>query len=719
MKRMTYVLVLLAVSAAAGRAQTSTESLDRYARQVFFDNAISENSYFYSRGRQVAPSTVELVDGKVPITTSSYISAPNSLKLHWTSAVRGAWNVELRPANWPNRYIEFPGKNLSFWVYSEQGISGSDLPQVVLQDATNGFTGPLLLSSVLSSLPAGKWTRIQIPIARFESKSVHEFNQNRLNAIILAQRADDGVEHTMLIDDVRVEDPAPAAHKPASPTQLAAKGYERHVDLTWSAADDPLVTHTVIYRSDDGGTFKQVGVQRGGAHRFVDFLDRPNTEVQYRITQRTSNLTESAPSKVVSAKTHMMNDDELLDMVEESSFHYYWDGAEPNSGMSRESVPGGGDIIATGGSGFGIMSMVVAADRHFVPREEVVQRLLRITNYLEHADRFHGAWPHFLSGRTGHVLQVFGIYDNAADLVETSFLMQGLLAARGYFTADRPDEKRLRDDITKLWEGIDWQWFVATPKKDALYWHWSPEFGFEIANRLQGYNETMITYLLAIASPTHAAPASIFYSGWEAEGNPSHVFPRHAQYYGIDVQASYTDKTTGPLFFTHYNFFGLDPHFKDKNVDWFANSRAISQIQQKYAIENPNKFKGFGADAWGMSAVSGPRGYHEFSPGGFDDGTLAPTATFGAYAYTPEASMMALHHFYRDLGRYTFDIYGFRNAFNQQLDWYSPDELALNQAPQAIMIENGRTGLVWRAFMSNPEIIKAQRAIGMKPYSDK
>jgi hypothetical protein len=400
-------------------------------------------------------------------------------------------------------------------------------------------------------------------------------------------------------------------------------------------------------------------------------------------------------------------------MIQRASFQYYWDGAEPHSGLARESIPGDPDMIAVGGSGFGIMALIVGADRGFAPREQVVDRMLRITSFLARADRYHGAWPHFLSGSTGKLLPNFGLYDDGADLVETSFLMQGLLAARGYFTRDTPNERKLREEITTLWRGVEWDWFNATPKHDAVYWHWSPDFGFHTANRVGGWNETLMPYVLGIASPTHPLPPSLYYSGWASEGAPVRKFGKPSTEYGITLTVADPNGTTGPLFFTHYSFMGYDPHVRDKYADYFVNNRNMSIIQHRYAIENPNHYKGYGANDWGMSAVTGPHGYRAYHPPSTDDGTIAPTAAMGAYAYTPEASLLALKHFYRDLGPELLDVYGFRNAFNETEDWYSLPELGLNQAPQTVMIENGRTGLVWRSFMSNPEIPAMLKAIGL------
>ncbi|MBS1814171.1 MAG: hypothetical protein JSS87_04785 [Acidobacteria bacterium] len=711
--RISITLLALTIGVPVLCAQNAMET---YARSVFFDNSSSAKSNFYSRVKSVSPSSIDGIAGHLPLEKTNFVSAPNSLRLHWISKPNGAWTVELQPSSWPNRGNTFSGTHLSFWIYAAEAMGRSSLPQITLRDGNGGFTLPLKLEGFSPALTPKKWTRISIPLSHFVSASVKKFDPARTNVILFSQSAEDGVSHTLYIDEIRFTTPSPAdLHVPQVPQHVQAKSYERHVDLTWDEPAGTNVTEYVIYRAEYGGSFHPVGVQRPGVRRFADFVGKADADLRYRITARTIALRESVFSNTVNAHTHTMSDDELLDMVEEASFHYYWDGAEPHSGMAHESIPGGPDTIAVGGSGFGIMSMIVAAERGFAPREAIVERMLRITNFLAHADRFHGAWPHFLSGTTGHMLPVFGVLDDGADLVETSFLMQGLLAARGYFTRDNAPERELRDHITKLWEGVEWNWFL-TPSKDALWWHWSPHYGFAIANRLHGYNETMITYVLAIASPTHGVPASLYRTGWESQGDAQRRFPIANTYYGIHVDVNYTPQSPGPLFFTHYNFLGFDPHFRDSFTDWFKNSRNISLVQQRYSMENPLHMKGYSAESWGLSAVTGPRGYREFQPFTEDDGTLAPTAAVGAYAYTPKESLAALKHFYRDLGAYTWSIYGFRNAFNEQTDWYSPDELALNQGPQAIMIENGRTGLLWRSFMANPEITRMEKAAGLKPY---
>jgi hypothetical protein len=685
------------------------------SQQVFFENSLSPDAYFYSEGRVSAPSTLRLVDGKLPVEPQEFISGPNALELQWQSMPNGGWDAEIKLYVWRNRTVDFTGDSLFLWLYAKDGIRAQDLPRIALVDLDNNFTAQLSLGGFTHDLAAGKWTRVRIPMAKFKSASMRPFHPERTSTLVLAQGEGDATLHTLDIDDIRIENATPeGGPAPAAPRLVEARGWERHVDLRWEAEDGPTVAQYVIYRSLRGGPFRPIGVQRNGVHRYADYLGDPHATASYRVSARTSSLRESALSNVLTASTHPMTDEELLTMVQEASFRYYWEANEPHSGMARENTPGDDDIIALGASGFGVMAMIVGAERGFAPREQIVDRLLQITDFLARADRFHGAWPHFLSGRTGHAVGVFDIFDDGADLVETSFLMQGLLAARQYFGAANAKEQRLRENITRLWQGIEWDWFRATPKRDALYWHWSPDYAFHIANRLEGWNEVMITYMLAIASPTHPVPPSLYYTGYTAEGT-DHVYGEKHTYFGIQLDMNYVPGSPGPLFFTQYSYMGYDPRgWRDKYADYFVNNRNEALVSQAYSIANPLHWKGYGADCWGLTAVDGPEGYREYKPFTEDDGTIAPTGAVSSYAYTPQQSLLAIRHFYRDLGAQLWDIYGFRDAFNQQQDWYSGITMGLNQAPMTVMIENGRTGLVWRNFMANPEIRKMQQAIGLK-----
>ena len=690
-----------------------------FSQEVFFENSLSPLSYPYSSGTVSGASTLKLVNGKLPVEESEYISGPNAIDLTWQSAQNGGWDAQLDVSQWRNRVIDWAGQTLFVWLWSEEGIAAANLPQIAFADLDEGHTAPIPMASFTGGLKPRQWVRVKISLGVFRSTTIRPFAPRRLSSIVLSQGVADGKPHSLYLDDIRIESDQFVEQTPAKPTGLEAHGYERHIDLHWKGVTDPNISQYVIYRSLNGGAYKAIGVQRFGVDRYADFVGAPNVTASYRVSSRTSALAESAKSSPVTAKTHSMSDDELMSMVQEASFRYYWEAAEPLSGMARESQPGADDLVATGASGFGVMALVVGVERGFITRREAVERMLKITRFLERADRFHGAWPHFLSGKTGHVVALFGIYDDGADLVETSFLMEGLLTARQYFARRDPGEHELSDRITALWRGVEWDWFRAMPMRDAIYWHWSPNYAFHIANRLQGWNEVMITYMLAIASPTHPVPSSVYWTGYAREGT-GEPYGIKRTYYGIPLEQGYVEGSPGPLFFTQYSYLGYDPRgVRDKYTNYYRNNRNESLVSQAYSIANPGKFKGYGANSWGLTAVDGPGDhYHEYKPFVEDDGTIAPTGAISSYAYTPEASMTALKHWYRDLGAQLWSIYGFRDAFNEQQNWYSGITMGLNQGTQTVMIENGRTGLLWQTFMSNPEMAPMQRAIGLTPDKD-
>ncbi len=703
---------LVACLAFAAVIATTLHADTAYYQRVFFDNSTTPDSYFYSLGEASAPSTLRLVGKRVPVDTANFYTGPNALRLEWSSQPKGFWSAELHLYEFRNRVLYFPGDTLSFWIYSPQPLAAGDLPRIVLKDSNRNFTQPLEIGSFTKDLPQGRWVQVLIPMQRFVTASVAKFDPHLLIRILFVQGASDGKNHVLVIDQIKV-DSREKSGRVAAIRNLRANGFERHIDLAWDETADPQIDYYNVYRSTGGGPYQKVGMQAPGIHRYADYLGKTGEQASYKVTAVDRNGVESPQSRSVSASTRPMSDDELLTMVQEVSFRYYWEGAAPNSGMTRENLPGNDRIIALGASGFGVMALIVGVERGFIAREQAVDRLLQITAFLDRADRFHGAWPHFLDDDTGHRLPVFGVYDNGADLVETSFLMEGLLAARGYFNSPSEKEKQLHDRITQLWAEVEWDWFRRFPKGDALYWHWSPEYAFVINNRLTGFNEVMITYLLAIASPSHGVPGSLYYSGWVGEGinNP---YVNGQTYYGIKLDVGF--KQGSPLFFTHYSYMGFDPHhLRDRFTNYFDNNRNMALINQRYCIANPGAYKGYSADDWGITAVDGPHGYVDYAPNSkLDDGTIAPTGAVSSIVYTPEPSVTALKHFYRDLGAQLWGVYGFADAFNQQEDWVSGIYMGLNQAPMAVMIENYRSGVIWKSFMSNPEIRAMIEKIGFQ-----
>jgi hypothetical protein len=715
-----------------------------YYRHVFFDNSITPGAYFYSSGKISEPSTLALINGKLPLDAKISFTPPNAIRLEWKSADRGGWDARIDVMRFRNREIRFFGKNLYFWCYSLEGISAAALPVLRILDANAEFSGPLELQSFAQDIPPRRWRQIKIPLDQFSTASLHGLDPQRLQSLIFSQGLADGAPHTLIIDEIKIDDDRAAFHEPhdgdstppsgktdvpAAPTDLKAIGYERHIDLAWNPSAGDQAERTIIYRSFDGANFQPIGTQVRGVSRYSDFLGKIGETAHYKVAASDSSYRQSELSDSVTASTHAMTDDELLTMLQEECFRYNWEGAHPDAGMTLENIPGDDRIVATGASGFGIMALIVGVDRGFITREQGFQRLNKIVTFLEKAPRYHGVWSHFMDGRTGRSLPVFDVFDSAGDLVETAFLMEGLLAARQYFRGEREAEKKLYERITKLWETVEWDWYRRSPQSDALYWHWSPDFAWHINHRITGFNEAMIIYLMAIASPTHPVPAQLYYRGWAGQskaaidyrrGGPTSTAAAGDRYvngqtfFGIKLDVGVG--TGGPLFFAHYSYMGFDPRgLRDRFTDYFTNNRNMALINRAYCEKNPKHFAGYGADCWGLTASDGPRGYLAHAPdANDDDGTMTPTGALASFPYTPEASLAALKHFYRDLGDRIWNIYGPRDAFNESAGWISPIYMGLNQAPITVMIENYRTGLLWRLFMSNPEVRPMLDKIGFQ-----
>ncbi len=718
------VLFAIAVLSCAGKAHGDTN----YYRHTFFDNSITRDAYFYSHGRPSAPSTLELVDEKLPVELEHFYTPPNALRLKWQSAAGGGWDAEISVVNFRNREINFPGDTLYMWCFATQLTAAKDLPLIRVLDNGRNFSAPLKLGLFSGAVPAGRWIQIKIPLARFSSASIETLEPHHLKSIVFSQDAADGVSHTLAIDEIRIDGAERAASGKAlaPPGNVRAKGYERHVDLSWDPVGDSAVERYIVYRSADGKKFQPLGTQVRGINRFTDFIGKPDQKMFYKVAASDRAYRQSPPSAAVGASTKALSDDELLTMLQEECFRYYWEGAHPNSGTTLENIPGDDRIVATGASGFGIMAVVVGVERGFITREQGLERLTKIATFLKRAPRYHGVWSHFMDGASGKSLPVFDMFDNAGDLVETAFLMEGLLAARQYFRGPSAREKELYENISYLWNTVEWDWYRRSPQSDALYWHWSPDFSWHINHRITGFNEAMIIYLLAIASPTHAVPADLYYTGWAGESKAAVEYRKDwsnteegeryingHSYEGIKLDVGVG--SGGPLFFAHYSYMGFDPHFRDRYTDYFENNRNMALINLNYCVRNPKHYKGYGADCWGLTASDGSSGYGAHAPNPQDDdGTMTPTGALASLPYTPEASMAALKHFYRDLGDSLWDVYGPRDAFNLDTNWYSPIFMGLNQAPIAVMIENYRSGLIWKLFMSNPEISGMLDRVGFK-----
>ena len=408
-----------------------------------------------------------------------------------------------------------------------------------------------------------------------------------------------------------------------------------------------------------------------------------------------------------------LSDSGLVELTQKQTFKYFWDFAHPVSGLARErsniAYDYGDDVVTIGGSGFGIMTIIVAAERKWIKRDSAVNRLLKTANFLLKANSYHGIFPHWMNGKTGVTIP-FSRKDDGADIVETSYLFEGLLCARQYFNKNARNENELRNRINWLWKGAEWNWHTRGGL-DLLYWHWSPNNDWSMNLEIRGWNECLITYVLAASSPTYPISAEVYHHCWAESDH----FKNGREYYGIKLPLGFD--YGGPLFFSHYSFLGLDPHgLKDQYADYWEQNYNHTLINYKHCVLNPKQYKGYGENCWGLTASDTYDGYNAQSPDN-DWGTISPTAALSAFPYTPTYSMKALKHFYFDMGNKIWAEYGFKDAFNETKNWYAKSYLAIDEGPIVVMIENYRSGLLWKLFMSCPEIQNGLKKLGFEsPY---
>ena len=455
------------------------------------------------------------------------------------------------------------------------------------------------------------------------------------------------------------------------------------------------------------------------------------TYLQVSAQKNNAQNSLSAAIIPISGVEKNLSDTALLELVQKQTFRFFWHYAHPVSGLARErsntvkaehywdfineawdepnfsKTEFGYDACAIGGTGFGIMSTVVAVERGWIGRDTAVGRLIQIADFLINADCYHGIYPHFMNGTTGKTIK-FDRLDDGADIVETSYLLMGFLCAREYFNSNEPHERYLRKRIDQMWNAANWNWH--TKGENKLYWHWSPNNGFDMNFPVWGWNECLITYIMAASSPTHSISKQVYDGGWTGSSG----FKNGKSYYGIKLPLGNYDMG-GPLFFEHYTFMGINPHQLTDSLgnDYFEQVRNHTLINRAYCIDNPKNYKGYGENCWGLTAGDSYKGYVAHCPE-VDFGVIQPTAALSSFPYTPEYSMQALRYFYYGKGDKIWSKYGFVDGFSETHNWYAKSHIAIDQGPIVVMIENYRTGLLWDLFMKIPDIQDGLKKLGFK-----
>ncbi|MDA3891493.1 MAG: T9SS type A sorting domain-containing protein [Salinivirgaceae bacterium] len=678
------------------------------AQQNFFFTEGTNND-FYDQGivnlaglgnstfEHTYPSCCPEYNDKVPCSTNAY-NGNTSLKFHYTPASDGNWEVSVFTSNWGELDIT-NNSHLFFYVYSEDSILSNVLPLIALKaistvsgQETN--TSYYNISDYNTDIPAGKWTKISFPLDTIMADDNNvNLNFAKCKAVVFAQSESNGIERTLLIDDIYTW-VKPESLEPVE--NLSISAYDSHTGLSWNI---PIVgLECRLYASVDSGTTYNL-ITETTQNQYLHFINREDTalDISYRMVTVLDDEESDPVDTTVTIRE--FTDDELMDMVQKYTWRYFWDYADPSYGMiyERNENDQGGEV-ASGASGMGLMALIVGYEREYANKEDIKDRIIKMLYFLENCDRFHGAYSHWYNGSTMKTTPFF-TEDNGGDIVETSFVAEGLIAVRNYFTGDDEKDILIREKATMLWEEIEWDWYTQNGS-NTLYWHWSPNYGWEINHAFGGFNETLITYFLAASSPTNPIPTKVYHSGWARNGN----IVNERTYYGNDIKLA--PDYGGPMFWVHYSFMGLNPfEYTDQYANYGEEATSIAKIHYEYAKANPFGYENYGENCWGQTASYDPEvGYREHRPYSGDNGTISPTAALGSFPYTPTKSMAALKYFYRERGEDLFGKYGFYDAFNDELDTVIEKYLGIDQGPIIVMMENYRSGLIWNAFMEDVDV---------------
>ncbi len=674
--------------------------------QTFYDQGIVDlNSLGNSVFEHTAPPCCPGYNDKMPCTSNAY-SGTSALKFSYTSNAGGNWIASIFKSDWGAVGIT-AYTDLTFYIYSESGMPQSALPAIGLKAfrndngaEDNSATYPL--GDYNEAIPAGQWTLVKIPLATIlNDVTNNHLNFSQTKAVVFKQSEANGVQRTFYMDDVAVS----VAVTQVDPVQnLNAQGYDSHVELTWTKPGEGL-TYRIEASFDGGANYELRGTTTSDF--YMDFVRDKGTNlaVRYRITS-VFGSTVSDPVEG-QASTRDFTDEELLEMVQQYTWRYFWDEAHPTYGLIRERTNDENpNRITSGGTGMGLMALIVGHERNFAPQHEIKNRILKILNFLDICPTYHGAFSHWYNGATGQTIP-FSAKDDGGDIVETSFAAAGLIALKNYFIGDDAQSVQIRQLADKIWKEIEWSWYRRN-NQNVLYWHWSPNYGWDMNFAIGGFNETMVTYIMAASSPTHGVPAEVYHQGWARSGAIKN--PRQFYGYNLDLAPDYG----GPMFWIHYTHLGLNPHqMKDQYANYWTESVNVAKIHHAYAVQNPKGHTNYSDKNWGITASDDPDvGYQEHRPQHNDNGTIAPTAALGSFPYTPQESMKALKYFYRERGADLFGPMGFYDAFNDNQSWVKQSYLAIDQGPILIMMENHRTGLIWNTVMKDADVKAGLKKLG-------
>jgi len=710
-KSITFYLLLSFIIIGASRADTYPG--------VLFENSIVSGNYMNSRVYHDDRSWVENVTGRLPVSDSIFFTPGNSLSLKYTSAENGSWETQVTFSETATRYAPDKADVLTFKLYVVSDMLSEMLPRLALRH-NDTVSRVLELADYIDDFRTNMWLDVRVPVNAFGVP-----NEGAIDGIQLSQGQTDTNTHWLYLDQIEFVSANPPRVKLSSPAVLAsATGFDQHVDLTWQLPLTPSIRYIKIYRSEDNEHFEPIAIRPIFVQKYTDFVPYPEKTYFYKIAWVDYDYLESPFSEVIEATTHTASDSELLDFIQAAHFNYFLERTEINSGMHAIHFGVDDATVSVMETGLSVLSYIVGVERGFISRKAAIGRLRRIVDFLSKVERYHGAFPGKIDGRTGSgVFTIDSVPEG--DLEATSFLMQGLLVAEQYLGADSGRVGALTAEIDTLWRGVEWDKFVVAGQENILLDRWSPVSGFRGARPMGGFGKDFISYILALASPEHALPPGAYGGGlgiprelidstyaMELTANDSfavdvgnggyRVLPDYREFsytadttiYGLPITVGSVDTT---LLEAYVPFFAFDPRGKrDTFTNYFTNNVNLTNAIRRR--DNERGYGGFSTTIWGANVIGADSSGNVYA--------INPAVPTASYAYSPRAALQSIRALYEGYGNMLFTEYGFRKWVAPERNAVAEGYDALNQAAVVVMIENGRSGLIWDLFASCPAIKK-------------
>ena len=704
--------------------------------EVLFDNSIINGSYAKSMTNYTGESWIQSVSQSLPVSDSLFFTPGNSLSLRYVSSPNGKWEASIMNDKQKFQYMISKDDHLTFKLFVQSNTDKTQLPQVALQQ-NEMRTSFLDIGSFIDDFAFDTWLNVSIPVAKFEGIEIGK----AVSALLLEQNGTSAMTHQLFIDQIEfLPRNFPKVKLSSAAILSKLSSVDKQVELVWQLPLTPSIRYVKIYRSEDKVNFQPIAILPIYMQKCLNKVNEYNKTYYYKIAWVDYNYVESPFSDVREIQTKKGTDAEMLGFIRDAHVNYFIDNYDVNSGMFLPDRGNRQAIVSTNETGYAILGLLVAGEHKLISRQALLSRLTRMVKFLETAQNHHGVFTTFYDGRLG--VPYYRDSIPTYDIRGTSHLMESLLVAREYFSKDDSQEQLLRENITKLWERIDWPYFTGVNNTDVLWDKWSPIDSTARSKPLGGFNESLSAYILAMSSPTHPLAASAYMNGFATKHIDAGYFPDDSNDLATEIKMKLRDSLAQSISLNPLiggteegnpavSIYADDKVIFAKNIAGGNLAESLVSVYRPFLLMNPSgKVDDFVdyqkylkdyilaykrrdnelnigtrfTDIWGVERADSTHQRY----------LVNPAISIASYPFEKEIGLKALRKFYEEYADVLFTQYGFRAWIDIRNNDVSESYRARNQATIAIMLENANSGMIWKLYEQIPEIKKTLATVYLK-----